>query len=177
MKGIIAVCLKEMVIERFGIEKWESVLINTGETQDISFLATGDIDDKFVMSLIKAVCRAVNLSKEEIADIFGEYWVSTFSQKVYGGLYRRHKTAEEFILAMDHLHLDITRNIINASPPGFDYDWKDRKTLIMTYKSKRNMIDFAAGLIRAVGKYYTEDLQVTKINDKQLKIVFGDRCD
>ena len=87
MKGIIAVCLKEMVIERFGIEKWEAVLINTGETQDISFLATGDIDDKYVMSLIKAMCRAVNLSKEEIADIFGEYWVSTFSQKVYGGLY------------------------------------------------------------------------------------------
>jgi hypothetical protein len=177
MKGIIAVCLKEMVIERFGIEKWEAVLINAGETQDISFLATGDVDDKYVMRLIKAACKAVNVSMQEIADIFGEYWINTFSQKVYGGLYRRHKTAEKFILAMDLLHLDVTRNIRNASPPGFDFNWKDGKTLIMTYKSKRNMIDFAAGLIRGAGKYYTEDLEVTKINDKQLQIVFRDRRD
>jgi hypothetical protein len=177
MKGIIAVCLKEMVIERFGIEKWESVLVNAGETQDISFLATGDIDDRDVLRLIQAACKAVNISMQEIADIFGEYWVNNFSQKVYGGLYRRHRTAEKFILAMDRLHLDVTRSLANASPPGFDYDWKDGKTLIMTYKSKRNMIDFAVGLIRGAGKYYAEDLQVTKINDKQLKIVFSNRCD
>jgi len=175
MKGIIAVCLKEMVIEKFGIDKWGDLLIRAGETRDISFLATGDVEDRDIMTLIRAASEVLNMSMRELADVFGEYWINSFSQKVYSSLYRRYKTAEEFILAIDSVHLDATRKIRNASPPRFDYVWKDTKTLLMTYTSRRNMIDFVAGLIRGVGKYYQEDLQVTKIDDNTLEVIFGDR--
>jgi hypothetical protein len=175
VKGVIAVCLKEMVIKKFGIDKWGDLLIRAGETQDISFLATGDVEDRYVMDLIRAACGALNMSMQELADIFGEYWINSFSQKVYGSLYRRHKTAEEFILAIDTMHLHLTRNIDNASPPRFEYVWKDPKTLVMTYTSRRNMIDFVAGLIRGVGKYYQEDLLVSKINDNTLEVIFSER--
>src|SRR5574340_1173230 len=104
MKGIIAVCLKEMVIERFGIDKWGDLLIRTGETGDISFLATADVDDRDVMALIRAACEVLHLSMEQLADVFGEYWINHFSQKVYASLYLRHKSAEEFILSIDALH-------------------------------------------------------------------------
>jgi hypothetical protein len=46
------------------------------------------------------------------------------------------------------------------------------KTLIMHYKSHRGLIDFMVGLIKGVGKYFKENLQVRKLGDKRVEIVF-----
>jgi len=66
----------------------------------------------------------------------------------------------------------VTKNIQNAHPPRFEYEWKDQKTLIMKYKSHRNLIDFLVGLIKSVGKFYKEDLKVTKLTNDKVEIVF-----
>ncbi len=42
----------------------------------------------------------------------------------------------------------------------------------MTYKSKRGLIDFLVGLIKGVGKYFKENLEVTKLGNNKVKIVF-----
>ena len=60
----------------------------------------------------------------------------------------------------------------NAQPPRFDYKWKDEKTLIMIYNSKRGLIDIMIRLIEGVGKYYKENLKITKLNDKEVEIIF-----
>ena len=133
MKGIIPVCLKEMVTERFGLDKWEATLIEAGESQDISFLATEDCDDLYVLKLFMAACRAINISIERLYDSFGDYWINVFSQRVYGSYFRRYKSAADFITGMDSLHPGATRNIKNAAPPRFDYLWKDSQTLIVAY--------------------------------------------
>ncbi len=61
----------------------------------------------------------------------------------------------------------------NAHPPRFEYDWKDDKTLILKYKSQRGLIDILVGLIKGVGKYYKEDLKVSKISSDKVQIVFS----
>jgi hypothetical protein len=42
----------------------------------------------------------------------------------------------------------------------------------MKYKSHRNLIDFLVGLIKGVGKFYKEDLKVTKLTNDKVEIVF-----
>lgn len=42
----------------------------------------------------------------------------------------------------------------------------------MEYKSHRNLIDFMIGLIKGVGKYYHEELQITKLAANRVRIVF-----
>ncbi len=73
---------------------------------------------------------------------------------------------------MDEVHRKVTLNIQNANPPRFDYEWKDEKTLIMTYKSKRNLIEFFIGLIKGVGKYFNEELEVRKLGGNRVEIKF-----
>lgn len=172
MKGIIPICLKEMVIEKYGIEAWGKCLLSTGATSDMNFVATSDIDDNDVVKLIDALCTSLSISRQEAADAFGEYWVCSFSQRVYSHYYRKYKNAREFILAIDSVHVDSTRTIENASPPRFDYAWKDGRTLVVTYKSKRNLIDLFIGLAKGVGKHYGESLHVKKIDSKNIQIVF-----
>ena len=66
----------------------------------------------------------------------------------------------------------MTKNIPNASPPRFDYEWNDTNTLIMKYKSNRNLIDILVGLVKGVGNYFQEDLTVSKTGMDKVQVVF-----
>lgn len=82
------------------------------------------------------------------------------------------KTAKEFLLKMDSVHAKTTRNMPNAHPPRFEYEWEGEKTLIMKYKSQRGLIDFMVGLIKGVGKHYNEELKVTKLGGDKVRVIF-----
>ncbi len=151
MKGTIALCLEQLVCSKFGQEQWQSVLKEAGVPAAKMFLPFEDVDDALVMKILQAVCKTLHLSLEQAADAFGEYWVMTYSQELYQQHYQKHKTAKDFLLALDDIHVFMTRTMHNTHPPRFAYAWKDEKTLTMRYASERNLIDVAVGLIRGWG--------------------------
>jgi hypothetical protein len=73
---------------------------------------------------------------------------------------------------LDEVHRKTTENIPNARPPRFEYAWQDPKTLLMKYKSQRNLIDLLAALVKGVGKHFKENLRISKQSGDTLKIVF-----
>jgi len=76
-------------------------------------------------------------------------------------------------LKMDSVHVATTKSIPGANPPRFEYEWKDEKTLIiLKYKSRRSLVDLMVGLIKGVGKFYKEDLKVTKLGSDKVEIAF-----
>ena len=123
------------------------------------------------MTVIKTACESLGLTIVELADVYGDYWINVFAPKVYSPYYNVD-SAREFLLNVDFIHTSITKRIPNAQPPRFNYEWLSHDTLIMTYHSKRGLIDFMVGLIKGVGKYFNEDLKVTKLSNTKVKIVF-----
>jgi hypothetical protein len=172
MKGTIVLCLEQLVCSKFGQESWQKIRTESGVPATKMFLPFEDVDDATVMKLIQALCATLHLSFSQAADAFGEYWVMTYSQEMYGQHYRKYKTAREFLLVLDTIHVLMTRTMQNAHPPRFRYEWKDEKTLIMRYASQRNLIDLAVGLIKGVGKFYKENLRVVKLGDDRIQVVF-----
>lgn len=173
MKGVIPSCLKELVVNKFGKDKWESALAMAGLDKTTSFLPTHDVDDAGVLKVVESVCKVLDLSLPQAADAFGEYWVCTYAPQIYKPYYQKATSAKEFLLKMDDVHRLTTENIPNAQPPRFEYKWIDEKTLIMKYKSKRKLIDFLVGLTKGVGKYFKENLQVSKQGDDSIRVVFS----
>lgn len=173
MKGVIAGCLGDLVKEKFGKEKWEAVLEDAGLSKVTHFLATQDIDDAAVLKLIQSACKVLNMSMEQAADAFGDYWMNQYAPKIYKAYYRRANSAREMLLNMNDVHKEVTSSMENAHPPRFEYEWKDDRTLIMTYHSKRGLIDLLVGLVKGVGKYYQENLKVRKLGDTEVEIVFS----
>ena len=171
MKGSILSCLEELVVTRFGRDKWEQSLEDAGLKKSTVFLPITDYDDSKTMQVVEAVCKNLQISLEQAADAFGDHWVNAYSQELYDHFYA-DRTAKDFLLNMDNVHVAITKNMKNARPPRFEYEWKDEKTLIMHYKSHRPLVDFVVGLVKGVGKYYKEDLGVTKIGSNKVQIVF-----
>lgn len=172
MKGTIVKCLQEMTEARQGKEAWVDALEQAGLTGPQFFTLSSDVEDAQALALFGAVGDVLGISPGEVADAFGDHWVNTYAPRVYQTLYARLGSAREFILALDGVHQMVTNTIPNAHPPRFEYEERDERTLIVTYKSRRGLIDLYIGLARGVGRYFGTPLQVSKLSNTQVKIVF-----
>ncbi|MBN2406115.1 MAG: heme NO-binding domain-containing protein [Elusimicrobia bacterium] len=172
MKGVIVIALKELVVEKFGQDRWEAILKGAGIDQEPMLTAISDVDDMTVMNVVKSLCEVLNVTLQQAADVFGDYWVNVYGKKMYEVYYARAKNAKEFLKNMDSVHVISTKSMPNAKPPRFKYEDKDDKTMIMHYSSHRGMIDFMVGLIKGVGKYYGEKLKVNKLDESKVEIIF-----
>jgi hypothetical protein len=172
MKGTITRCLKEMVENKFGKDKWITICekSNFPSTKIISL--SSDFDDAVVMALIKSTCETLGVTLEQAGDAFGDYWVNDYAPKIYKSIYTKFKNAREFILGMDEVHKMITKTVPNSKPPQFTYNFTDDKTLVMKYNSPRGLIAVLMGCAKGLGRYYNEKLTVTKIDDSSIKIQF-----
>ncbi|MBN2027139.1 MAG: heme NO-binding domain-containing protein [Actinobacteria bacterium] len=174
MKGVIMACLAQLVNEKFGEDSMEAIMKKSGFDTSKRFMATEDVPEDKAMGMLETTCEVLDISLEQAADAFGEYWVNEYAPKIYGIYYKNVDNAMDFLLMMDEVHVKSTRNIENARPPRFEYAWQDDRTLIMTYKSPRGLIDICVGLIKGVGKYFGEELEVTKLSSEDIKVVFKD---
>jgi len=172
MKGSIADCMSKMIIQLKGKEQWEKILETAGLPKTISFLASQDVDDAAVLKVVGAACKVLGKTTAEIADAFGLYWVRYYAPKIYSNYYKNITSPKEFLLNMDSVHKKVTETIPNAHPPRFTYEQPNENTLIMNYQSNRGLIDFLIGLIKGVGIYFNHPVQVTKLSENKVKVVF-----
>ena len=73
--------------------------------------------------------------------------------------------------AIDKIHLNIATLYNNLVPPRFDVEENNNK-LIIHYKSNRNLIDSLISLVKGVGKYYNEKLEIKKVDNKTVEVIF-----
>jgi len=76
-------------------------------------------------------------------------------------------------MKMDEVHRSVTDSMSQARPSRFEYNWKDDRTLVIVYKSHRNLMDVMVGLIKGVGKYYGVELKVKKLSENRVEVVFS----
>lgn len=172
MKGTIVKCLKEMVENKFGKDKWDAICEKSGFPKGGIISLSADIDDATVMKLLESTCTTLGVTLDQAADAFGDYWVNSYAPSVYKSIFAKYKSAREFILGMDEVHIMVTKTVPNAKPPRFTYKFTDDKTLVMTYDSSRGLIVVLMGLVKGLARHFNEKLTVSKINDRSIKIVF-----
>jgi hypothetical protein len=165
--------MKELVESQFGKDKWTAICEKASFPTNTIITLGADIDDPVVMKLIDSTCSTLNLSIEQVADAFGDYWVNTYAFSIYKSIFSKFKNAREFILGMDDVHIMVTKTVPNAKPPRFTYNFIDDKTLVMNYNSSRGLILILVGLVKGLGKHFNEKLTVTKINETSIRIVFN----
>lgn len=172
MKGVVLNCLGKLVSSQFGAAQWKQVLVGAGKSKFTKYLHGQDILDQEVLDVLESVCKVLDLTLEQAADAFGHYWATEFAPALYGGYYAKAATARDFLLQLDEIHRETTLNVQNARPPRFDYEHVDDKTLIMTYKSSRGLIVIFEGLLRGLGAYYGETLELKRLGGNRVRIRF-----
>jgi hypothetical protein len=179
MRAQIYLCLAELVKSKFGDDKWNAILKASGlDSRDkyMRYFNGFDILDAKFLEIVKNLCMILNLSQEQASDAFGEYWIAEYASKIYGDYYSEHRDIRSFIKGLDGIHAQITDSspgmMEPARPPRFDITVIDENTWQVHYKSKRMLIDFYTGLIRGIGKYFNTPLEVIKLSEEEVRIVF-----
>ena len=124
MKGAIVNCLKEMIVAKFGQPQWDEIVIASGLNPSRVIMATSDIDDAMVMTMVGNSCKVLNQNMEQITDQFGDYWMNSFAVGVYRPYYGTTANAKEFFNKLNEIHTKVTKYVPNAKPPRFEYEWK-----------------------------------------------------
>ncbi len=172
MKGTVAVCLKETVIKKGGEKAWEEILTKAGFGPETLFTMGEDVPDGSIVSLMESCSKVMGWSMQDTFDEFGEYWMLEYGPRVYVAFFDGKRSSREFLETMDNVHVVVTNTMSNARPPRFRHEYVNDSTMIMHYASHRGMIDVMVGFIRGVGKYYKEELKITKLGPEKVQIEF-----
>lgn len=172
MKGITIDCLKKLVTDNYGADRWKEIALKAGVAADRNFKHDEDIADELVLNLFAKTCEVGNLTMEQACDAYGAYWVGSYMLSVYPEFYVGVKSTKEFLLKLDTIHATMTERMKNARPPRHSYGWIDDKTLRMSYKSHRDLLVLFIGAIKGVAKHFQEEIQVRKIDQQSVEIDF-----
>jgi len=173
MKGVIIACFRQLIMESAGQESWDAIMQKAGLDKGTVFFPMQDVEDERALRIVRASCEVLGRSIEETAEEFGHHWMTKFAPKIYKAHFRKAQNARDFLLSIDSIHDDATKNINNARPPRFEYHWPDRKTLIVTYHSHRGLVEFLVGLARGVATHFGENLEVAKIDEERVRVTFN----
>ncbi|MBD3179747.1 MAG: heme NO-binding protein [Candidatus Latescibacteria bacterium] len=160
MKGIINKGIEELVEETLGQDKWKEIKEKAGCDEPF-FSASEDYPDQMTLDLAVAAAEVSGLAIEDVMVEFGKFWISNTGAKAYSAFFNlAGSSAREFLINMDRVHRQVTRNMKNARPPHFEYEELPDGRLLMHYQSERKLCKVLKGLILGVGIYFGEELQV-----------------
>merc|ERR1711879_97469 len=99
----------------------------------------------------------VKLGENNIKSFHG--WFPSYFEKA---------SAKSFLMLMDKIHTQLTKMIPGAKPPRLIPEEIDDKNVIITYKSKRGLIDYFLGLVVGVGEHFNEKIE-TKVLERKIE--------
>lgn len=174
MKGTILFCLRDMLMQEKGVtlEQWKEILEAAGMNRNTIILLSADVDDGDALQIFGEVHKRYYTSHQEMADAFGAYWCINYAPRVYRSVYYGVKSAREFIIRMDQMHLHISRTVEESRPSRPQYEALGVNKLLVHYRSKRELIHIYAGLCRGIGQYFGERVEVKVLDNERLAIEF-----
>lgn len=160
MKGVINKGIQELVAAKFGAEAWDKIK-EMSKCEEPFFSTSEDYPDQMTLDLANAASEVSGLPLETVLVEFGKFWVSKTGFESYPTFFKlAGKTAREFLLNLNKVHNQVTKNIRNARPPSFEYEELPDGRLLMHYRSDRRLCAVMRGLILGVGIHFDEELQV-----------------
>lgn len=173
MNGTIVRCLENLVTEKFGQDKWRSILTQSGYEAETRFSILDEVADEIVLRLMKNISEVLDLSTNEVEEAFADFWVNSYAQKKYYMYFRNASNARDLLKQMDGVHATMTEYMANAKPPRFEIEEISQNTIAMKYKSERKLFGLFRALVVATAAYYKENVTTEWLAEDKLKITFS----
>ena len=152
MKGVVMNILAEMVETQLGLEEWNGVLDEAGETG--IYTSTALYDDARLLKLVGIISTRNGIPADDLVFAFGQYMFPAFYQR-YPALIDGHDNMLDFLESLDAvIHVEVVKLYPGAITPGFEPDRRSQDVLHLKYESDRNLCRLAEGLIDGAAKHF-----------------------
>lgn len=167
MYGIVNKAIEDLVISKFGEEKWEAVKERSGIDIDF-FISNEPYNDDITFKLVVAVSTEINIPVSDVLQTFGEWWILKTGKEKYGGLMEAGgQSLREFLINLPIFHNRIILIYPKLTPPEFKVSHIEDRSIHMHYFSKRSGLqEFVRGLFMGLGKMYNTPMEVELIQSR-----------
>ncbi len=158
MKGIIFNLVEETVVADHGEDAWESLLESAGV--EGAYTALGQYPDEELSLLITAGAAALGVSAGDLTRRLGRSALLGLARR-YPRFFEGHQTTRPFLMTLnDVIHPEVRKLHVDADPPDFVFRDEDPSTLVMEYRSHRQLCALAEGMIVGAGVHFGEVVTV-----------------
>ncbi|WP_261841203.1 heme NO-binding domain-containing protein [Aliamphritea ceti] len=159
MKGVIFNILEEMVIDKCGMMAWNDILDKLG--QDGVYTAGKSYPDDKLFALVGEVSARLELPAEAVVGAFGEFLFDQLARR-YPVFLETQATLKDFLKSIDSvIHVEVRKLYESPDLPTISYREPEANTLVMEYRSPRQLCLLAEGLIRGAASRYKESIEMT----------------
>jgi len=168
MYGLVNKAIEEMVCTHYGESTWETIKQEAALADIDYFVSMESYPDDVTHRLVRAACKVLNLSSEEILQAFGEYWVTYTAEEGYGEmLAMAGDNLPEFLRNLDNLHMRVGLNFPELKPPSFQANAVDQNALQLDYHSDRQgLAPMVIGLLKGLGRRFKTEVDVSQTGDR-----------
>lgn len=162
MKGMVFTEFFELVDDTFSFETSEKLIeISDLPTQGV-YTAVGTYDPAEMFTLVGNLAKLTNTTVPFLLKTFGRHLFGRFLTS-FPQFFEGVNSSLEFLPLVDsYVHIEVRKLYPDAELPSFSCTTPESGSMIMIYRSKRNLPDLAEGLILACIDHFGESLQVTR---------------
>ncbi|XP_038066117.1 guanylate cyclase soluble subunit beta-2-like [Patiria miniata] len=153
MYGLIQICLKDLVLERFGESTWDTIRKNAG-VED-KFVNFQQYDDDVTYRLAEAAAKLLGVDTDTVYELFGVFWVTWTMRIGYDKLIcTLGKNLAEFISNLDFMHTVYMKTMYPMmEEPSFRAETRQDGSLTLHYFSVRHGLNgVVSGVIKGVSR-------------------------
>lgn len=162
MYGLINKTIEELVIEKFGNEKWSEVMDHS-KTDPDAFITNNYYPDEVTLGLVGSASEVLEMSVGDLLFAFGEYWILKTGVEKYGAILSSNGTTlEDFLVNLPSFHSRVMLIYPEITPPDFFIDKISDKEYLLHYHSERDgLTEFMRGLISGMGKMFDIEVDIS----------------
>lgn len=167
MYGLVNKAIKDLVVTKFGQEKWDEMCQMVGFTEG-EFVGMNPYPDKLTYDLVGAASRVLKADASYVLEAFGEYWILYTADEGYGDLMDLTGSSfVEFLDNLDMLHYRINNIMPDLAAPQFSTRNQKENSVELEYRSHREgLVPMLFGLIKGLGKRFEMEVKVEHIQEK-----------
>jgi len=158
MQGSIFTAFSDMVIEQWGIETWNELLVKVKPLSEGIYTSGMQYDNSEMMSLMTAFSEKTRIDKPSLLRKFGDYLFIYLYRNSPANL-SHIDNLKDFLLCIDSvIHKEVKRLYPQAYLPNFDYSETADGDLVMFYHSKRKLCYLSEGLILGAASHFDQKI-------------------
>jgi len=158
MKGIIFNLLEDVVVEIHGDAVWDALLDQSD--LDGVYTSLGSYDDAEIMGLVSAAGNALSLTDDEVLRWFGRRAIPGMAKR-WPAFFVAHQNTIPFLRTLNSvIHPEVRKLYAGAYCPHFDFTSPTDGSLLIGYRSPRQLCGLAHGFVLGAGDHYGEAVTV-----------------
>ena len=155
MYGLVNKAIQDLVVTRFGEDKWDAIRTKAGVDTEV-FISNDGYPDEVTYQLVGAAVEVLGVPADQILIAFGEHWVLETAAKSYGPMMKAGgDSLRDFLVNLPNFHTRVAMIYPHLEPPRFECSDVTDDGLKLHYHTHRpGLTSFVTGLIQGLGKYY-----------------------